>query len=184
MIQSLWIVIFLWHLNGWKSCHKISIFTISYQFVSIPPVCLVLLEVRRGPQVSKNWSYRWLWVSLWVPGIELWSSIRTTLVLNGWSISPAGVLSNLYLNAQWGRLLINSKQSKLSLNTEPKSTMWRGPSPHFDLFQAHKYWDCANEQPSSSFIVHCFALMTFAHHFLHEWVSWRCPSDVLLNEGD
>lgn len=100
-----------------------------------------------GLRSPKNWSYRWLWVSLWVPGIELWSSIRTTLVLNGWSISPASVLSNLYLNAQWGRLLINSEQSKLSLNTEPKSTMWRGPSPHFDLFQAHKSWDCANEQP-------------------------------------
>lgn len=92
----------------------------AHMYVSIPPVCLVPLEVRRGPQISKNWSYGWLWVSLWVLGIELWSSIRTTLVLNGWAIFPAGVLSNLYLNAQWGRLLINSKRSScpltLSLN--------------------------------------------------------------------
>lgn len=92
----------------------------AHMYVSIPPVCLVPLAVRRGPQISKNWSYRWLWLSLWVLGIELWSSIRTTLVLNGLSISPAGVLSNLYLNAQWGRLLINSKRLSCPLTLSPK----------------------------------------------------------------
>lgn len=54
--------------------------------------CLGSVDIRRGRQLSWDWSYRWLWATTWEQGIELGSSTRATSVLNWWVISPAPFL--------------------------------------------------------------------------------------------
>jgi hypothetical protein len=44
-----------------------------------------------GCQVPCNWSERQLWATMWVLGIEPWSSRRAVSTLNQWTISPAHV---------------------------------------------------------------------------------------------
>lgn len=38
-------------------------------------------EARRGCEVPWNWSYEWLWTTVWVLGVELWSSARLVSTL-------------------------------------------------------------------------------------------------------
>jgi hypothetical protein len=59
----------------------------AYMYV-YPHVCLVPMEVRRGNGILWNWSYQWLGITMWVLGIEPWSSERTH-VLNHGAISSA-----------------------------------------------------------------------------------------------
>ena len=49
--------------------------------------CLVPTEARRGHRLPWNWSYRWLWATVWVLRIEPISG-RVASVLNCWAISP------------------------------------------------------------------------------------------------
>ena len=42
----------------------------------------------RGHQIPWNWSYRQLWSTMWVPGIESRSSARTPSALNHWAFCP------------------------------------------------------------------------------------------------
>lgn len=52
-------------------------------------VCLVSVGIKRGHQISHNWSYRWLWTSTWVLGAESRSSALAPSALNhGTNFSP------------------------------------------------------------------------------------------------
>lgn len=61
-------------------------------YVSAVHVCLVPEEARRGSWIPWNWSYGWLWVTMWVLGVEQWSSTRATRAFHCWATSaaPAG----------------------------------------------------------------------------------------------
>lgn len=48
-----------------------------------------VLEVRRGHQISWNWSYRWLGAIMWATGIKLGSSGRTASAAIHWALSQA-----------------------------------------------------------------------------------------------
>lgn len=55
--------------------------------VSVPFVCLVPVEARRGCCTPWNWSYRCLWATLWVLELKLGSS-KTSSALNHRVLSP------------------------------------------------------------------------------------------------
>lgn len=70
---------------------KIIIFFYAYRCFaaiheSMPGVCLVPWDIRRGLQTF--WSYKWLWTTVWL-GLKLRSSERAASVLNLRTISPA-----------------------------------------------------------------------------------------------
>lgn len=48
----------------------------------VPLACLVPSEVRRRCQIPWNWSYRWLWTTKWVLGIEAGFPRRVAIALN------------------------------------------------------------------------------------------------------
>lgn len=50
--------------------------------------CLVLKEARGGPWIPWNWRHRWLWVPMWMLGIEFGSSGWEAPALNCWAIFP------------------------------------------------------------------------------------------------
>ena len=58
-------------------------FTCTY--VCASHVYLVLEEVRRGHQ--SPWSYKWLWATVWMLGMESRSFVRASKPLNHWAIS-------------------------------------------------------------------------------------------------
>lgn len=58
-------------------------------YVCVPHVCLVPMEVRRGPQTPWVCSHRLLWATQWVLRPEPGSSARATSVLKYWANSPA-----------------------------------------------------------------------------------------------
>jgi hypothetical protein len=58
-------------------------------YVCAPCVCLVPTEVRRRCQILWNWSYKRLWATVWVLGIELGFFVRVASALNCWTTSPA-----------------------------------------------------------------------------------------------
>lgn len=43
----------------------------AYKYVCIPYVCLGPLEARRRHQIPRNWTYRWLWNTVHILGLEL-----------------------------------------------------------------------------------------------------------------
>lgn len=61
-------------------------------YVCIPHACLVLAEARRRYWISLDWSYRQMWVALWILGVKSGSSGRTAHVLNCWVISSAHII--------------------------------------------------------------------------------------------
>lgn len=54
-----------------------------------PHVCLLQIEARKGHQILWKWSYRWLWVTTWVPGNKPRSCTKAASVFIHWIISPA-----------------------------------------------------------------------------------------------
>lgn len=61
-------------------------------YVGVPHICPGPTEVRKGHPVPQNWSYRLLWVTMWV--LEwTWCAARAVSALNGWAIAPASVCS-------------------------------------------------------------------------------------------
>lgn len=50
-------------------------------------VCLAPMKVRIGHWIPWNWSYSWLWTTMWVLGIEPGSSGRAESAFNLWSLS-------------------------------------------------------------------------------------------------
>jgi hypothetical protein len=55
-----------------------------------PCACLIAWEVRRGQQIFGDWSYRWLWATMWALRIEPRMSARAGSVL---TIEPSLKLS-------------------------------------------------------------------------------------------
>lgn len=51
-------------------------------------VCLMSVKIKRGHQISHNWSYRWLWTSTLVLGAESRSSFLAASALNHRTNSP------------------------------------------------------------------------------------------------
>lgn len=45
-------------------------------------------EAKWQNHISRNWNYWWLWVNMWVPGIEPKSFVREVSPLNCWTICP------------------------------------------------------------------------------------------------
>lgn len=45
------------------------------------------LQVRRGPQVPRYWSYRWLLAAMWVLGTE-WTQVLRKSSQSSWPLSP------------------------------------------------------------------------------------------------
>lgn len=79
-IQRLWQNLDFIHL---KFCFLFFVCgCLAYIFVRVPCVCQVPTEVRRWSQTTWDWSYRWLWATIWVLGIEHGSSTRATSGLN------------------------------------------------------------------------------------------------------
>lgn len=66
-------------------------------YVYVPHKCLVPTEARRGHWLPWNWSYRLLWISLWVSGTEPRSSPKAANAALSHSSSPKAheVLGNI-----------------------------------------------------------------------------------------
>jgi hypothetical protein len=97
---------FKW-LNCGSSLILFCLFLKIYLCISV--LCLhAHLHTWRGHSILWCYSYRWLWVTLWVLGTELGTSGRTTSALNHWDISPAPVV--LFLT---GGINSSMKGSKL-----------------------------------------------------------------------
>lgn len=47
----------------------------------------VPVKARRGHQIPRNWSYRWLWMAMWGLAIEPRPLVRAARDLNCWAIS-------------------------------------------------------------------------------------------------
>lgn len=62
----------------------------------IPCVCLMPTETRRRHWKPWNWSYRYLWATMWVPATQSWSWTRT---FNHWATSPSW-----RFNIFWGKI--------------------------------------------------------------------------------
>lgn len=69
-----------------------------YYFVCVRILCecmfvyhfwdVVPREAKWQNHISRNWNYWWLWVNMWVPGIEPKSFVREVSPLNCWTICP------------------------------------------------------------------------------------------------
>ena len=73
-------------VGAFKKLYMYSCF--AWTYVCVPHECLVPTEVRRGLQIPWNWSYGWVWATVWVLKTESGSSARATSALNHWAISP------------------------------------------------------------------------------------------------
>jgi hypothetical protein len=60
------------------------------------PECICVPHVSRGPQIPWNWSYRWLWATMWVLGIEPGSYWREACALSHWAIPPVLLKISFY----------------------------------------------------------------------------------------
>ena len=88
------------HLMVQNICHRyfINFLQLLFMHMSVLPACmsvhhmqacLLPAEVGRGCQIPWNWSYRWLWSSMWVLRIELGFPVGASSALKHWAISPA-----------------------------------------------------------------------------------------------
>ncbi len=79
--------------------------------------------------------YRWLWATVWLQGIELWSSGRGVSALNHWSISPAClynfypnsiffILDSLFSNSPWSRRQYYLPSVRVEEWRNMKDRMW------------------------------------------------------------
>lgn len=57
--------------------------------ISVYHMCTVITEDRRGHWLPLDWSYRLLWMAMWMLSIKPESCRRATCALNHWCISPA-----------------------------------------------------------------------------------------------
>ena len=57
-------------------------------YVCMYSVCVYLVpaEIRKRHQMLGNWSYRWLWATMWVLGVTPRPSARATSTLNCWAV--------------------------------------------------------------------------------------------------
>lgn len=79
-------------------CHFLYVFYfigMGVLLVSVPvSTCMPAAWV--GRQIPWNWSYGWLWVSMWVAGIKAGCSERVVSTLNHWAISISYCLLSWY----------------------------------------------------------------------------------------
>lgn len=74
-------------------------------YVYVPPACLIPAETLRGHQIPWNWSYKWLCATLWMLGMEFWSSGKAGSTLKSKAISP-GVSRGRLLNVHFYSVFI------------------------------------------------------------------------------
>lgn len=57
---------------------------------------MVPMESRKGHQMPWNWSFEWLWVSMWILGTELWKSNKCAKSLSHlfrpWVLHISGII--------------------------------------------------------------------------------------------
>lgn len=88
-----WILLLFKKMYGCFACMYVCLY--------IQCMCLLALRGHRRVSDSQDWSYRQLWVTLWVLGIELRSFGRAALALNCWTISPANTSLTLLKSEIW-----------------------------------------------------------------------------------
>ena len=94
--------------NGGESRRRLQFFSFSFLFLlyfSIPFFNIYLLYIHYSvclyacrPEECTRPHYRWLWATMWLPGIELRTFGRAGNALNGWAISPALSFSFLFFS--------------------------------------------------------------------------------------
>jgi hypothetical protein len=86
----------VWQYTRWEFFKLLFLFYLSTCFACMNActLCAYLgpMEARRGHQMPWNWSYKWLWASMWVMQTKPGSSPRVASELN-WAISPAPTMN-------------------------------------------------------------------------------------------
>lgn len=101
--------------------------------VHMPTMCMCLgpAEVRRGHSVPWNWSFRWLWVTMWVIKPKSESSTRGVSALNSWVIFPVPTPDQVTQKTDWVQpYLLQPKRTTKNSDKKPngkKRWEYKGP---------------------------------------------------------